>query len=77
MSMSFTDLEQRILNKIDKIEEKLDKTCDTVTKLKQSYDDHLKLREILENKRNKRNIRLIMTIGLILGSFEAWRTFVS
>ena len=77
MSMSFTDLEQRILDKIDRLEEKLDKTCDTVTKLKQSYELHIENREKAENKRNKRNYLLIGGIGLILTILEMWRSFGS
>lgn len=75
--MSFTDLEQRILDKIDKLEVKLDNTCNTVTEMKTSYDNHIKSREIAEEKRNKRNLRLIGAMGVILAGFEIWRSLGS
>lgn len=65
MSMSFTDLEQRILDKIDKIEEKLDKTCDTVTKMNTKLNIHLA--NIEKNQRSKDRKFYVIIAGMGIG----------
>jgi hypothetical protein len=69
--MSFTDLEQRLLDKIDLLETKLDKTCKTVSDmdkgialLKQSHDNHLASLDISERNKTKKFYYVIALMGI-------------
>ena len=64
VSMSFTDLEQRILDRMDKLEDKLDKTCNTVTKMNERVNNHLDNIEKKQRNKDRKFYAIIAIMGI-------------
>ena len=68
MSMNFDDLTNRILNRLDKFEDKFDNTCNTISQLKSDFnllklqlDSHLEEKE-KQAVNNNRKFYIIMAL---------------
>ena len=67
----------RIFNKLDSLEEKIDKICDRLTKLEMSVNDHFDDIEKEENKKVTKSANkerkyyvIIAAMGILFGLYE-------
>lgn len=72
----FDDMTKRILDRLDGLEEKIEKLCERVMKVEYELKSHLKMREKKQENKEKKFYIIIACMGIGFTLIEIYQNFL-